>query len=108
MLAQLKAMHSPDVQDLRTFCPADEHNFGFALDLMIGPRDDDSAERFSVQVCTPAWLGERVVEPRLTRGLLLVSRYDYDELERFLKKQIESLSADDWKQLGTKLSRRMS
>jgi hypothetical protein len=53
MKATVKGLHSPDVDDVQTYSPADKQKFGFLLQLFIGPEKGDGYESFEVMVCTP-------------------------------------------------------
>jgi len=67
MKAKLKNLHSPDV-DLDSFWPENLENFGFLLQAMIGPEDQNAEESFNMQVCTPDWLKTHYTESDIVFG----------------------------------------
>jgi hypothetical protein len=52
MRAQLKRIHSPDVQDLSACVPEVRDRFGFLLQMMVGPKGSEGEESFDLCVCT--------------------------------------------------------
>lgn len=107
MRAQLKSLHSPDV-DLESFVPEDSKNFGFLLQAMIGPEGEDKSESFDIQVCTPGWLlerKERNVIPDVILGLhqVIVFSFDLQKITGALDHYCRNCVADDWAGLTAKL-----
>lgn len=58
MQAIVKSLHSPDI-DLASYFPKNPGDFGFLLQAMMGPDDDETSESFDFQICTPQWLIRR-------------------------------------------------
>jgi hypothetical protein len=82
MKAELKHLHSPDVEDLRTFKPRDPTNFSVFVQAMIGPEGDDASESFDLTVCTPRWLAETIASQGSVIGIhhIVVAAFDYGAL----------------------------
>jgi hypothetical protein len=107
MKAELKRLHSPDVVDLRAFVPLDPERFSLFVQAMVGPAGEDSTESFDFVVCTPAWLRERIESAGPMLGLhhVIVLRYDYDELFRFIRTFCERSEGKTWQEVAAKLGR---
>jgi Immunity protein 8 len=106
MRAQLKWMSSSDI-DLNSFWSDEEDNFGFNLEVGIGIENEDGAEIFSFQVCTPKWMQKHYQKDEIVfiRHVILVFSYDYKEIERQITKLCSNISGDSWKDICLKLSR---
>jgi GNAT superfamily N-acetyltransferase len=104
MRASLKSLHSPDVENLQTFQPV--HDFGILVQMFAGPYGGAGEESFDFILCTPGWLLKEVQKKRIVVGYLhvIVDRYDYQELSRFLEKKCLTFEGDTWKEVATKLS----
>ena len=107
MQATLKRLHSPDVWDLKHFQPPVCDNFGFLLQVTVGPSDTTGEDSFDVVVCTPDWLKHRykVTDIISSRHHLIVFEYDYLRLSSFLEKYIAACSGDTWEDIAMKLGR---
>ena len=105
MKAELKRLHSPDVDDLRNFMPADPENFSVFVQAMIGPVGDDSSESFDLTVCTPGWLAEGVERQGPMIGLhhVVVNAFDYDMLVAAVQAFCSRLEGATWPDIGAKL-----
>ena len=62
--AELKRLHSPDAEDLRSFKPDDEADFALLVQAMVGMAGTRAEDAFDFVVCTPDWLRRRCVETR--------------------------------------------
>ena len=104
MEAVLKGLHSADI-DVETYVPDEEDNFGFVLQAMVGPMDEQGAESFDVTVCTPKWLAGRYGTSEILLGLhkLIVFRYDYVRLRQFIEKYLARCSDDSWDKVAHKI-----
>ena len=107
MRARLKDLHSPDVDDLARWMPDDTAVFSFLLQAMIGPSDADGAESFEVVVCSPGWLAQTMLteEIRSLENMILMSRYDYPLLMRYVLRRVQRCEAPTWQGLAQKLGR---
>lgn len=107
MQAKIKSVHSPDVDDLRTYCPQDKKCFCLSLELGIGPNTAHGQEIFTIEVCTPLWFSE-ILKPKeliFGRHFLIILEYDLDLILDRLKKMVESFEEDSWEKIAIKLSR---
>jgi hypothetical protein len=106
MQAKLKGLHSPDVSDLKTYIPDQEDNFGFLLQIMVGPSNGNGEESFDTVVCTPKWLLGRYSASDVILGLhkLIVFQYDYSRLLSFIETFLAKCSGENWNEIASKLS----
>lgn len=107
MRAELKGLHSPDIENLERHTPEDYENFGFLLQAMVGPYGEPGAESFDVTVCTPEWLKRhyKASDIVLGRHLLIVFEYDYERLFLFLQEYCMQCSGRTWQEVVEKLGR---
>ena len=107
MTAQIKRLHSPDVYDLVTYVPSPGDKFGFLLQMIVGPDGEDSEESFDLTVCTPSWLAEKLGPSELLIGrhYLLIHRYEYPRLKRFLMDYCAKCEGQSWTEVAEKLGR---
>ncbi len=106
MRAIVRSIHSPDV-DLSRDCVDDPTDFGFLLQLIVGPAGGEGEESFDVMVCTPTWAGKIVKKqgPLIGRHYLFVERFDVERITDYLRAQVEGLEADTWQGLAEKIAR---
>lgn len=107
MTAQIKRLHSPDIDDLASYYPEDEECFGFLLQAIAGPRGLPGEESFDMIVCTPQWLikQHRHEDVVVGRSHLIVFEYDFKRLSLFLERYAERCSGHTWREVAEKLSR---
>jgi Immunity protein 8 len=62
-----------------SFQPTEIDNFGFLLQILVGPEEGIGEESFDVMVCTPRWLIENHSPEDIVSGrhMLIMFRYDY-------------------------------
>jgi Immunity protein 8 len=86
MRAELKRLHSPDV-DLESFSPEQPENFGFLVQAMVGPEGEDVEESFDFQICTPEWLRPRLAEQGTMFGrfLIIVAGYNLTDVSSAIR-----------------------
>ena len=106
MRATVRLIYSADI-DVETYVPADPTNDGVWIRLLIGPADGPGEESFDVLVCTPLWLRDVVGRegPQVGRHRLVVDPLDLAQATDFLRSQVESVEAPDWRTLAEKLAR---
>jgi len=107
MRAELKRLHSPDVENLESYVPNQINNFGFLLQVMAGPKNAPGEESFDVVVCTPDWLKRQYKSSDVVVGrhYLIVFEYDYGRLRRFLQEYCEQCFGETWPEVANKLNR---
>jgi hypothetical protein len=107
MQAKLKRIHSPDVWDLQKYQPDVANNFGFLLELSVGPKGEETEDNFDVLVCTPEWLKQRYKTFDIVAGRhhLIVFEYNYDRLVDFLERYCSGCSGETWQEVAEKMGR---
>lgn len=101
----LRGLHSPDVQDL-VGGVQDPDDFGFLLQLLVGPENQEGEESFDVVVCSPKWFSRRLEDaPVSGRHHLFMKRYDYSMLERYLVDFLERCQGDSWAEVARLVGR---
>ena len=107
MKAEIKRIHSPDIDSLSTYSPGDPESFSFLLQAFVGPKDTEGEESFCIQVCTPKWLNENYNQEDVIIGrhLLIVLNYNYDRILNRIKEYVRSCSGKTWKEVAEKIGR---
>jgi hypothetical protein len=106
VIAELKHLHSPDVQDLRNWIPESDE-FAILLQIMAGPEDSPGEESFDVTLCTPAWVRRQVERDGVVEGrhLLIIARYSYDQIYQYISKYLSTCAGGTWREVATKIAR---
>lgn len=106
MKAEIKYINSPDIE-LEKFYPDEEDNFGFLLQLIVGPKDQEGEESFDLTVCTPIWLVKNHIQSDIILGryYLIIFEYNYKRLYSYLKNYIENIEGKTWEEIALKLSK---
>jgi len=104
---EIKRLHSPDVADLTTYVPEDPTDFGFLLQIIVGPVGREGEESFDVMVCTARWVGSHLGAERILMGrhFLFVDDYDYRRLEKFLREYVAQCSGTTWAEVADRIGR---
>lgn len=84
--------------NLRTWAPDDPDVFAELVMLDIGPRKGKGADSFTLRVATPAGLDRLEARDGIvaTRPLLVMRRYDFDDLWRWIERTVASCEAETW------------
>ena len=103
----IKAIVSPNIEDLPDYSPEEEDNFGFLLQLLIGLENEQGMESFQIIVCTPKWFAERYAKDSfvLARNHVMVFNYDYNALIDFINLNVRNSRGESWQEIANKLSR---
>jgi len=103
MKAELKRMHSPDVDNLASYQP--QGSFGILVQLMIGPEGMPGDEAFDTIVCSPDWLAKHAMRPDLVGNhQIVMDKYNYQILQSKIQDFCRFLEENDWQKLAAKLS----
>lgn len=107
MYAELKGAHSPDVEDLHRFQPSVADNFGFLLQIEVGPAGSDTADTFDIMVCTPEWLKRhnKPTDILIPLNYLIVFEYDFSRIMGFIEKYCSKCSGETWEEVATQVGR---
>jgi len=99
----LRRLHSPDVEELRTFEPPDPA-FAILVQLLVGPSEAPGEESFDLVVCSPEWLRAQG-RPIIGRHHLIVPNFNYDDLLSLVENYLERSTGSDWKEVACKVGR---
>jgi hypothetical protein len=106
MKAELKRLHSPDADDLRSFVPPDLERFVVLVQAMIGPADDDSSESFDIVVCSVEWVRQQAAKgPVVGLHHLIVASFDYEAIAGAVRRFCEKCEGANWQEVAAKVSR---
>lgn len=104
---EIKGYFSTDILDLATWKPASLASLHFGLDIFIGSPGGDAADQFQIVIATPEALRRDLETTRFISGrhYLIVSSYDWPEIQRYLEELVSKCAAPTWPEAATKLSR---
>ena len=106
MKAVLKHVGTPSCDFTpKTYQPIDYQSTAILLDLEIGELNKDGADYFQLFVCTPEWLCKNHWQPEIIRHMLIVRKYNYDEIVKTINEYIDKCSDENWEEIANKLSR---
>lgn len=107
MKPEITYLHSPDVYDLAAYVPAEPDNFGFLLQILVGPPGTNGGESFDVVVCTPRWIANEVSRQGILIGrhYLFMDHYDYHRLKAFVENYCDGCTGSTWAEVTDKLGR---
>jgi hypothetical protein len=106
--AALRRLHSPDADPLTEFKPDDPESFSIFVQALVGPERAEGEESFDFTVTTASWLAQQPAPPKgfeFVRGILLVSRWDYDVVARAISDLCLHTERETWEEVATSLSR---
>ena len=107
MKAELKYLHSPDIDDLESYKPVDEGCFQFLLQVIVGIDGKPGEESFDVLVTTPRFLEGNYSESELLFGKdkLIIFQYDFEAIKNKISDYIYRIEEDNWHLIAEKLDR---
>lgn len=107
MKAEIKKLHSPDIQDLGIFHPNDENVFSFLLQMIVGRVDKEEEESFDMIVCTPQWIKSNHLKGDVIFGLhyLIVLEYNYESILNTLTQYVANIEGSTWEDIANQLSK---
>ena len=84
--------------NLRTWEPDDPGVVAEELTLDIGPKGKKSADMFTIRVATPKGLDGLSARDGIiaTRPIIVMDRYDYQQLWNWLEKTVASCEGETW------------
>lgn len=107
MKAEIKRLHSPDIDNLSIYSPENSNNFGFLLQVLVGIKGIESEESFDMIVCTPKWLEANFNKSDVLFGehYLIVFQFSFERIRNKINDYIDGLTEEDWGQLASKIDR---
>mgnify|MGYP006170450799 CR=1 FL=1 len=94
-----------DKRHLFSYTGEDDGTVAITLSLSIGPEHEKGAEYFDLFICNPEWLFKHHWEPKLIRHMLLVRKYNLDEIKKTITEYIDRCGGENWMEIAKKLSR---
>jgi Immunity protein 8 len=106
MMAEVKRLHSPDVEDLPSWTP-ESADFAILVQIIVGPAESAGEESFDVTVCSSAWVTRQAAREKIIEGrhLLIVSEYDYELLSEYITRYVSACRGETWAEITDKLTR---
>src|SRR5262245_5362265 len=107
MKAEIKKLHTPDIDDLSKYSPYDPENFHFLLQLIAGPEGEKGEESFEILICTPKWLldNHRKEDVIIGRHYLIMMEYNYKRMLQAINTFCHRCEGSTWKEVAEKLGR---
>lgn len=104
--AQVKGISTWEGDHLELHVPQDPQKFCVLVRATVGPRGEDGADSFDINVCTPEWLKDQVEQEGFALGLhrLFVKTYDPAQIKKLITKFIERYTGDSWREVAEKIS----
>lgn len=103
----IRGVESGAHPNLRTYVPENPVIFDAFVQVHIGQKPGKGADAFTIRIATPAALAAQdskhgiIAQP----PLLVMSRYDFNDLWQWLERTVESCRADTWPESVEKLRR---
>ncbi len=106
MRAEIKALQTPDVEDIDCWVPSVKA-WSLWVRILAGPLGSDGEESFDLEVCSLAWVAAKVAENGILNGRhrLIVDHFDWTEIETYLRRRVSTIDGSDWNAVASKLSR---
>ena len=107
MRAAIRSLLTVDYEDPRAFTPEDPTDFLIGLRLTAGPPGEPGEETFDFTVCTPGWLERKMGSKKVywPRHHLLISRWDWPQIESYVRGYVAGIEGATWHDVAMKLSR---
>jgi hypothetical protein len=98
--------HGMGSSGLDTWCPPDPTDFSVTIDFYAGPAGTESADAFTVTVCSPQWFLRTQKDNVFSgNGMIFMPRFDYLELKKFLSDRCAAIEGETWEEIGLQLMR---
>lgn len=103
MRAELRRLHSPDVDRLETWHSPSQTEFAVFIQAMIGPEGAAGEEAFNFVVTGPSEPGSKAY--RWEKSRLVVGQCDYDLLTSAVRGLCDEAEGETWQDVAASLSR---
>lgn len=110
MRAKLNGYISWDLEreniGLDDWVPEDPENFEITIDFYACPLGENTADAFTVRVCSPKWFlarfGDQIVS---TENTIFMPRFDAPGLIKFLTDYCAAVEGETWEAIAVQLTR---
>lgn len=94
----IRSVWTWDHANIRTWTPFCAEDVAETINIDIGPKTSKGANTFSIRVATPKGLSRLDVRDGIIaiRPLLIIEKYDYQDLWNWLTKTVASCESDTW------------
>jgi len=104
MKAFINSWHSPDV-NFETYAPTSD-DWGFLLQLMVGPEEGKGFESFDILVCSAKWFVREVEKTGLLNARHYLVASDYKKVRPYIQNYVNNYChGETWGEVAEKLSR---
>jgi hypothetical protein len=107
MRAAIRRYECANSEDLSTYEMGALPVFSFTLTFFIGVEGEEGSDQFDVLVASAAYLAQRYPDQAATflRHIMLAADYNIQEAVALMTKYVNSLEADSWQALASKINR---
>ncbi len=100
MRAVISEFSSPDVLGSLRNGPKDLDHYSVLLEVTITSDGDSGGDVFHFNACSSSWVeAQTKTQILLGHSLLIQSSWDFREIERVLRRLVESIVADSWQEI---------
>ena len=103
MEAEIKRLHSPDVDDVYQYVASGP--FCLLVQLFIGPKNAQGEESFDLTVCSPSWLALQNKPMISGEYMLIMKEFSSRAILNFVQLALNEIRGDSWAQIAQKLGR---
>ena len=102
----------------QVYWPEDLTDFCAIADMTIGPEADVAGDIFTLSVCSPKWLANNVLRPKVAhqsheqrhelafgRHYLFAEEYDPEKIRQAVESIVSSAKGNNWSEIALFLSR---
>ncbi|WP_082506075.1 Imm8 family immunity protein [Deinococcus sp. Leaf326] len=108
MKAELKGIVSTEFSyPFEQFYPEDERSFGMTVQLLVGPKGENSSEIFDLLICSPDWIKTEYAHQGYTWGtnILILLEYDFFLIKECIERYISLCAGENWADLAYQISK---
>lgn len=107
MKLTIRSVFVGECPNIRNWQPEDPQRVAVMVCVDIGPKTRKGADTFCIRVATPDGLHAMEAKDGIlaTRPLLIMHRYDFNDLWRWLERTVAACEAETWPACVEKLQR---
>lgn len=97
--------YSPDIEQVWKWQPDDPKKVYFLLEIEIGLQGKNGSDLFQLIIATPNALADIPFSSMFGRGILIVKRYGWPEVQVAIEEILEKCQGDEWINVASKLNK---